>query len=60
MYLQAKLHKKDPQILPIVKRFVAYHLETHYRQDPDDPIVVMFDLAGAGVSNIVSIQAPRL
>ena len=60
VYLQAKQHKKDPQILPMIKRFFAFHLETHYRQDPDEPIVLLFDLCGAGLSNLVSIHTFQL
>lgn len=52
LYLCVKLHKKDPQLLPIEKRFFAYMLETHYIQDPDDPIVLLFDLSGTGLSHL--------
>ena len=53
MYLQVKLHKKDAAIARTVKRFLAYLMETHYRKYPDESIVVVFDMAGAGLSNVV-------
>ena len=38
------------------KQFVAYLLEVHYRQDPDERIVVLFDMQGAGLPNVVSFS----
>lgn len=54
VYLQVKQHRKDPQLLPVIKKFFAYKLETHSRKYPDETIVLLFDLAGAGLAHLVS------
>lgn len=52
LYFNIKEHKKDSQIMFLSKQFVAYLLEVHYRQDPDERIVVLFDMQGAGLPNV--------
>ena len=49
---------KDNKIIFISKQFIAYLLEEHYRDHGDDQIVVLFDMQGAGLSNVVSFYLP--
>jgi hypothetical protein len=37
-----------------VKRFITYNFEQHHRQHPGQKIVILFDMSGAGISNLVS------
>jgi hypothetical protein len=54
VYIQVKQHVKDPQLLPTIKKWFAYHLEKQYQKDPESSIVLLFDLDGAGMAQIVS------
>jgi hypothetical protein len=35
------------------QQFIAFHLNKHYMAKPTEKIVLLFDFAGAGVSNMV-------
>ncbi len=37
-----------------VKRFIIYHFERHVRRRPGQKIVILFDLAESGITNLVS------
>ncbi|XP_052077844.1 motile sperm domain-containing protein 2-like isoform X1 [Mytilus californianus] len=52
LFVRVKEHKKDASVLPEVKRFFAYHLETQYNEDPHSQITLVFDMADAGLSNL--------
>ncbi|CAG2231486.1 unnamed protein product [Mytilus edulis] len=52
VFVRVKEHKKDASVLPEVKRFFAYHLETQYNEDPHSEITLVFDMADAGLSNL--------
>ncbi|XP_060557960.1 motile sperm domain-containing protein 2-like isoform X2 [Ruditapes philippinarum] len=52
LYIQVKQHVKDPQLLPTIKKWFAYHLEKQYLKDPESSIVLLFDLDGAGMAQI--------
>ena len=58
VYFNIKEHVKDNKIIFISKQFIAYLLEEHYRDHGDDQIVVLFDMQGAGLSNVVSFYLP--
>lgn len=55
MYIQVKQHNKDPQLLPTIKKYVAYLLEGYMENNPGEKIVVLFDLVGAGLAHLVSL-----
>ncbi|KAK3100204.1 hypothetical protein FSP39_016243 [Pinctada imbricata] len=52
LWFKVKLHKKDAARLIFVKRFIMYHFETTYNESPEEQIVVLFDMSGAGISNL--------
>lgn len=52
MYFVVKLHKKGQYPADDVRRFVAFHLERIYKFTVTDPIVLIFDMADAGYSNL--------
>ena len=52
LFVKVKEHKKDANLLPEVKRFFAYHLETQYNEDPHSQITLVFDMSDAGLSNL--------
>ncbi|XP_053399459.1 motile sperm domain-containing protein 2-like isoform X2 [Mercenaria mercenaria] len=52
LYIQVKQHVRDAQLLPTIKKWFAFHLEKQYRKDPDSTVVILFDLDGAGLSQI--------
>ncbi|XP_069131475.1 motile sperm domain-containing protein 2-like isoform X2 [Argopecten irradians] len=52
LIVRVKHHKKDSEKLPGVKKFIAYHLEHEYKEDPTQELVVLFDMAEAGLSNL--------
>jgi hypothetical protein len=56
VFVRVKEHKKDPQLLLKTKQYFAYWLETTYRADPHEQIVVLFDMADAGISNMVGAR----
>ena len=60
MFVKVKEHKKDANLLPEVKRFFAYHLETQYNEDPHSQITLVFDMSDAGLSNLVRIHSQML
>lgn len=60
MFVKVKEHKKDANLLPEVKRFFAYHLETQYKEDPHSQITLVFDMSDAGLSNLVRIHSQML
>ena len=45
--------KKDPENQMLIKKFIAWNIEKENRKAPDKPIVVLFDMTGAGISNMV-------
>ena len=47
-----KKNKKDPERLTLVKKFIAWWIDKHYLKNPDQRIVVLFDMTDAGFSNI--------
>ena len=51
--VKVREHKRDAQLLPLVKQFLGYHLEMAYNEDPEQEIVLLLDLQGAGMSNLV-------
>ncbi|XP_021356599.1 motile sperm domain-containing protein 2-like isoform X2 [Mizuhopecten yessoensis] len=51
-FVKVKLHKKDAADFPMVKKFLAYHFETIYKEEPTKEIVVVFDMSQAGLSNL--------
>lgn len=53
--IRVKLHRKgDSQYLHTVKRFFAWHIEKVFREKPGEPVVMLFDMYGAGLGNLVS------
>ena len=54
-----KKNKKDPEKLPLVKKFVAWHIDKHYRKNPDKKLVALLDMTDAGFGNMVSLLLVR-
>ncbi|XP_033743770.1 motile sperm domain-containing protein 2-like isoform X2 [Pecten maximus] len=52
LVIRVKYHKKDAEKLPGVKKFLAYHIETVYKEDPTKELVILFDMSEAGLSNL--------
>ncbi|CAH1778157.1 unnamed protein product [Owenia fusiformis] len=52
MFFRIKFVKKDPQMLPTAKKFLAYWMDKHHRQTPDVQVVVLMDMTDAGLSNM--------
>lgn len=51
--LRVKEHKKDADKIG-VKKFISYHLETAYKEDPMQEIIMLFDMTNTGLSQLVS------
>ncbi len=47
-----KLHKKDQFTQLQIHKFIAYFFERVYKFNIDDPIVLLFDMSDAGLSNL--------
>ena len=47
-----KLHKKDLYSQAQLQRFIAWFFERAYKFNIDDPIVLLFDMSDAGLSNL--------
>lgn len=53
LIIRVKLHRKgDSQYLHTVKRFFAWHIEKVFREKPGEPVVMLFDMYGAGLGNL--------
>ena len=60
VYFQVSRHKKDPDRLFQQKQFIAWWIDKHWQKSPDEPIVVLFDMQGAGISNMVMLRRPHI
>lgn len=56
VFVKVKEHKKDANTLSDVKKFFAWHLEKQYNEEPENEITLVFDMADAGLSNLVSVS----
>ncbi|XP_061164745.1 motile sperm domain-containing protein 2-like [Saccostrea echinata] len=52
IWLKISMHKKDPNMLPMIKKYFAYCFETTYNESPEDEIVMLFDMTNTGLSNL--------
>ncbi|XP_078324261.1 motile sperm domain-containing protein 2-like isoform X2 [Crassostrea virginica] len=52
IWLKIALHKKDANMLPMIKKFFAYCFETAYNERPEDELVMLFDMTNTGISNL--------
>lgn len=50
----ARAYEKGQDDSEAIKRFITYNLEQHLRDHPGQKIVMLFDLAGAGLRQLVS------
>ena len=46
--------KRDPESMPTFKKFIGWWIDKHYLQHPEERIVMMFDMTGTGLANVVS------
>ena len=53
MIFQVKKNRKDPEKLPLVKKFVAWWIDKHWLKHPEEKIVAVFDMTDAGFGNVV-------
>ncbi|CAI9732204.1 Hypothetical predicted protein [Octopus vulgaris] len=50
---QVKLHRKgDSHYLLTVKKFFAWHIEKAFQENPGEPLMLLFDMDGAGLANL--------
>ena len=56
VWLKIALHKKDANMLPMIKKFFAYCFETAYNERPEDELVMLFDMTNTGISNLVNMK----
>ncbi len=54
VYLRITNIKKDPEKMPMFKKFIGWWIDKHYLLHPDEKIVMMFDMTDAGLANVVS------
>lgn len=48
---------KTPEEFAVAKKFVIWHFEKHYREKAgDERVVIMYDMEGAGLANVVSAR----
>ncbi|KAL5012118.1 hypothetical protein ScPMuIL_010669 [Solemya velum] len=52
LFIKTREYRKDMNILPMVKRFFAFALETVYRRNVDEQVVILFDMSEAGLANL--------
>ena len=48
---------KRGHLVEEAKLFIAYHLFQHYKDNPAQPVVILFDFVDSGVSNMVSASS---
>lgn len=53
VWLKIAKHKKDPNTLPLIKKFFGFCFETAYNESPEDELVMLFDMTNTGISNLV-------
>lgn len=53
VWLKIAKHKKDPNTLPLIKKFFGFCFETAYNERPEDELVMLFDMTNTGISNLV-------
>lgn len=53
VWLKIAKHKKDPNTLPLIKKFFGFCFETAYNESPEDELVLLFDMTNTGISNLV-------
>uniref|UniRef100_A0A0L8HZZ2 CRAL-TRIO domain-containing protein n=1 Tax=Octopus bimaculoides TaxID=37653 RepID=A0A0L8HZZ2_OCTBM len=50
---QVKMHRKgDSHYLLTVKKFFAWHIEKAFQENPGEPLMLLFDMDGAGLANL--------
>ncbi|XP_048776179.1 motile sperm domain-containing protein 2-like [Ostrea edulis] len=52
IWLKIAKHRKDANLLPMIKKYFAYCFETAYNERPEDEIVLLFDMTNTGISNL--------
>ncbi|XP_011422421.3 motile sperm domain-containing protein 2 [Magallana gigas] len=52
IWLKIAKHKKDPNTLPLIKKFFGFCFETAYNESPEDELVLLFDMTNTGISNL--------
>lgn len=50
---------KKGQLVKEANQLVAYVMNTHYRKNPQQKVVILFDFSSAGVSNLVSSKTTQ-
>lgn len=53
VWVKIAKHKKDPNTLPLIKKFFGFCFETAYNERPEDELVMLFDMTNTGISNLV-------
>lgn len=56
VWLKIAKHRKDANLLPMIKKYFAYCFETAYNERPEDEIVLLFDMTNTGISNLVCMH----
>ncbi len=53
VYIDVKKNSASGDEYVLLKKYVAWHFDKHCRENPEQSCVVLMDMAGAGISNIV-------
>ena len=53
VYFDVKKSKKDAEKAQMVKQFIAWWIDKHFLNHPEERLVVLFDMSEAGLSNMV-------
>ena len=54
VYVDVKKNSAKGDEVVLLKKYIAYHFEQHAKKDPETMCVVILDMSGASVANVVS------
>lgn len=52
LYINVKENTATGDQVPILKRYIAWNFECHYKENPEQMCVVLMDMSGAGTTNV--------
>ena len=54
VYMDVKKNVPKPDEVLLLKKYIAWHFDQHAKKDPETMCVVLLDMTGASVGNLVS------